>query len=233
MIFSLIIWLYSINSNYLSISNENKSNKLKAKIGLILIPILLIIIRPLFDLLDGGAISIAAGYTSIKFGVFIYFLFWFCFGIWVYVNRNILSLLNLTITIFLGLSALLIFILLYPSLSGFFGHRTNLPEDNYELVFLSLFKGVNTLLWTYFFIAVLHLFFNKSNRFFNWLVIISYPTYLFHLLPSIIFYRYFDRIRTNSINSFIKYYLCIFYYKYYSLLHSSKVYSNKLDNVRI
>ena len=80
MIFSLIIWLYSINSNYLSISNENKSNKLKAKIVLILIPILLIIIRPLCDLLDGGAISIAAGYTSIKFGVFIYFLSWFCFG---------------------------------------------------------------------------------------------------------------------------------------------------------
>ncbi len=191
MIFSLLIWLLAIlPGNILLGKNNRKSHceekfsNSKATFQLLLIAGSLIIFRPIADNLDGGAIGIATNYTSIKFGGLLYFWLWFCAGFWLFDKRDLLySAGSKFLTIFLGITGVLVFYFLSPKLNGIFGYKTITPSDTYDYIIFSLLKGLNTFVWVTFLILVSHQLMNKPRKFVGWLVTLSFPIYLLHMTP--------------------------------------------------
>ncbi|MBT6506520.1 MAG: acyltransferase family protein [Marinovum sp.] len=154
---------------------------------LLLLAVVLVVIRPICDVLDGGAITVATDYFSIKIGGFLYFWIWFCAGLWLFKNQSLLtSGKGLFAVIALGIVSIIIFVFLSPYLTGVFGYNALKPDTLFDFMTLSLLKGVNTLAWMAFLILITHRLIVKTHKPITWFVTLSYPIYLFHLFPCMI-----------------------------------------------
>ena len=194
LIFSLLIWVLAITgclafkeeSTLTQNINDEKRLNFAAKRPFIL-AICLVVLRPFCDYLDGGEISIAVTYFSIPLGGMLYFLTWFSIGFWLFQNQNIFGGFKSGLSVaILGIIGLVIFLLLYPNLSGFFGSNGSSINNWFTFLVLSSVKGLNTLIWVTFMVAIAQKLICKSNKFLAWLVTLSYPIYLFHLLPCMV-----------------------------------------------
>jgi glucan biosynthesis protein C len=106
---------------------------------------------------------------------------------WLYSNRFLLVAASSKVITALSLViAVGVFYILLPNLSGIFGYGAVDPQTTYEAVQISLLKGLNAVLWGFFFILFTHQAMKKSNFVLNWLVTLSFPIYIFHLTPCII-----------------------------------------------
>ena len=185
-IFSCITWVFT-NLNLPSSKADANQNHTKAVVKLVVIAVALVFFRPIFDQLDGGHVGVASNYHTIKLGGFLYFLSWFCAGMWLYSNRFLLVSANSkTITVLSLIIAAGVFYILLPNLSGIFGYGALNPETKSEAIKISLLKGLNAVLWALFFILFTHQAMKKSNFVLNWLVTLSFPIYIFHLTPCMV-----------------------------------------------
>ena len=193
IIFSVLYYLLVsiVNKTVIFKQQINKNAKVFSKSRAIIefsfIGMLLILLRPFVDYLDGGAIGVASHYLTIKFGGIIYFLAWFCSGIWLYHNRELLRNMENKLTVILfGIVSALVFYFLAPNLTGIFGYQSVIPSGRYEFIIFSLLKGINTFLWCVFLIILTQQLMNKPSKLINWLVTLSFPIYLFHILPCLV-----------------------------------------------
>lgn len=183
LLFSCIAWLISTLSSH-SKSATFKQNYKTALAKLILISIALVLLRPIVDHIDGGHISVATHYHTIKLGGFLYFLSWFCAGIWIYSNRFLLVASTSKVITFLSLiCATGVFYFILPSLTGVFGFGATKMETQSDAIIFSLLKGLNAVLWAIFLTLITHQVMKKSNKILDWLITLSFPIYIFHLLP--------------------------------------------------
>ncbi len=194
LIFNFLIWilattgLLTFKKESILTHNTNDKNRLNfAKKSSLILAVFLVILRPFCDYLDGGEISIAVTYFSIPLGGLLYFLTWFSIGFWLFQNQNIIDDFKSDLSVaVLGIIGLIIFVLLYPNLSGFFGSNGFSIYDWLDFLILSSIKGLNTLVWVTFMVATAQKLIRKSSKLLAWLVTLSYPIYLFHLLPCMV-----------------------------------------------
>ena len=121
-LFSCITWIF-IRLKPPSRQAEVNQNQTKAIAKFLIIALVLVCMRPICDLIDGGHVGVASHYHTIKLGGFLYFLSWFIAGAWLHKNRFLLISANSKILTFLCLLAAVgIFYILLPSLSGIWGY---------------------------------------------------------------------------------------------------------------
>ena len=56
-------------------------------------------------------------------------------------------------------------------------------ETQSDAIIFSLLKGLNAVLWAIFLTLITHQVMKKSNKILDWLITLSFPIYIFHLLP--------------------------------------------------
>jgi glucan biosynthesis protein C len=184
--FSCITWIFT-KLKPSSSKPEASQNHTTAIAKVVIIAVVLVFLRPIVDQLDGGHVGVASHYHTVKIGGFLYFLSWFWAGMWLYSNRFLLVAASSKVITALSLViAVGVFYILLPNLSGIFGYGAVDPQTTYEAVQISLLKGLNAVLWGFFFILFTHQAMKKSNFVLNWLVTLSFPIYIFHLTPCII-----------------------------------------------
>jgi glucan biosynthesis protein C len=187
LMFSCIAWLISITRKPIKQTNQQQNYKI-ALIKLLLLLTALILIRPIADQIDGGHIGVASHYYTPKPGGLIYFVAWFFAGMWLYSNRFLLTTAhNKVITLIILVSAIGVFYFLLPDLSGVFGFGATKFDTQYEAIKVSLIKGMNSVLWVTFFTLTTHQVMKNSNNILDWLVTLSFPIYIFHMLPCMLF----------------------------------------------
>ena len=107
---------------------------------------------------------------------------------WLYSNRFLLTTAhNKVITLIILVSAIGVFYFLLPDLSGVFGFGATKFDTQYEAIKVSLIKGMNSVLWVTFFTLTTHQVMKNSNNILDWLVTLSFPIYIFHMLPCLLF----------------------------------------------
>ena len=180
LIFSLIssaIW-----RGRLSTAPENQtgaSNRLLAGLLLAFVPM-----RMVCDMLDGGAVSIAGTYADIKLGGFVYFAFCFLLGSALFSSEETLNKLASRATILvIGTIAAISFAATFSYVDGVFGHRRTPSVNVTDALLGSAFAAVSALSWSMLLIGVTHTLIKRSITLVKWLVELSYPVYLVHLLP--------------------------------------------------
>ena len=158
------------------------SNEMLWVLVLAMIPI-----RMICDQLDGGAISIAETYTDIKFGGFIYSAICFLAGAVLYARRELLAQLSQRRTLLiLGILAILAFVLAFHYIDGIFGHRRSTDISPANALLGSAFAASSAILWCLFILGLSHALITQSNSLIRWLVVLSYPVYLVHLMPAMV-----------------------------------------------
>jgi glucan biosynthesis protein C len=185
-LFSCITWVF-IQLKPPSRQAEVNQNQTKAIAKFLIIALVLVCLRPICDLIDGGHVGVASHYHTIKLGGFLYFLSWFITGAWLYKNRFLLISANSKVLTFLCLlAAVSIFYILLPNLSGIWGYGAVDAETKAKAIQISLLKGLNAVLWGVFFTLFTHQAIKKSNKLLEWLVTLSFPIYIFHLVPCMV-----------------------------------------------
>ena len=155
--------------------------------GLTIRVLALIPIRMICDQLDGGAIRIAETYTDIKIGGFIYFAICFFAGATFYARRELLTPLSQrSVLLFLGIGAVVAFILAFNYVDGFFGHRRSPDISLTDNLIGSTFAASSALLWCLLLLGMSHAMIPQSNALIRWLVELSYPVYILHLVPAML-----------------------------------------------
>lgn len=187
-ILSFIAWLFASVRSSSKVETSNDSQSYSAGITkLIIIAIALALVRPIFDQIDGGHIGVASHYHTIKLGGFLYFFSWFCTGIWLYSNRFLLIAANSKILTFISfICAVVVFYFLLPTLAGVWGYGADEASTLTEAIVISLFKGLNAVLWALFFTLFTHQTMKNSNKLLDWFITMSFPIYIFHLLPCMV-----------------------------------------------
>ena len=185
--FSCIAWLISIIHKPIKQTNQQQSYKI-AIIKLLLLLTALTLIRPIADQIDGGHIGVASHYYTPKPGGLLYFFAWFFAGIWLYSNRFLLTTThNKVITLVILVGAMVVFYFLLPNLIGIFGFGSTKFDTQFEAIKVSILKGLNSVLWVTFFTLITHQVMKNSNNILDWLVTLSFPIYIFHMLPCMLF----------------------------------------------
>lgn len=158
------------------------SNGLFTALLLALIPV-----RMLCDQLDGGAIRIAETYIDIKFGGLIYFARCFLVGAALYIRRDLLAPLSRRSNLMIvGLFAVGAFILTFQYVDGFFGHRRSPDISLTDTLLGSVFAASSAVLWCMFMLGASHALVTHSTALIRWLVELSYPVYILHLVPAML-----------------------------------------------
>ena len=60
-------------------------------------------------------------------------------------------------------------------------------DTQYEAIKVSILKGLNSVLWVTFFTLITHQVMKNSNNILDWLVTLSFPIYIFHMPPCLLF----------------------------------------------
>jgi glucan biosynthesis protein C len=158
------------------------SNGMLTGLVLALVPI-----RMICDQLDGGMIRIAESYTDIKFGGFIYFAICFLAGTALYARRELLTPLSQRKTLLiLGILAIMAFVLAFNYVDSIFGHRRSTDMSLTDALIGSAFAASSALLWCLLMLGLSHALITQSNALIRWLVVLSYPVYLVHLVPAMV-----------------------------------------------
>lgn len=112
-------------------------------------------------------------YTDLKIGNLIYYFSYFLTGSLIYSNKNLFG--------HLAQNKILIMLSFISTLAFIF----QLINYNSAPLIQALLKGINTLFWCLLFLGLATRFVNKSSRLLKWLVELSYPIYLLHVMPII------------------------------------------------
>jgi len=183
LIFSLIssaIWRGASSTE--PKSQKAPTNKLFVGLLLAFVPM-----RMVCDMLDGGAVSIAGSYADIKLGGFAYFAFCFALGSALFSSKEILNrLASRTTILVIGAIAAISFAAAFTYVDGVFGHRQTPSVDVTDALLGSAFAALSALSWSMFLIGVTHTLIKRSITPVKWLVELSYPVYLVHLLPAMV-----------------------------------------------
>ena len=83
----------------------------------------------------------------------------------------------------IGAVALASFAIAFIYVDGVFGHRRTASASMSDAVTGSAFAAVSALSWSFLLLGVTHALVRRSNALVRWLVELSYPVYLAHLLP--------------------------------------------------
>lgn len=177
-----IIWTVTRPASDGAASTWRVGNGLFTALLLALIPV-----RILCDQLDGGAIRIAETYIDIKFGGLIYFAGCFLVGAALFIRRDLLaSFSRQSSLVIIGLLAIAAFILAFNHVDGIFGHRRSPDISLTDTLLGSVFAASSALLWCMFMLGASHALVTHSTALIRWLVELSYPVYILHLVPAML-----------------------------------------------
>lgn len=144
-------------------------------------------VKMVCDLLDGGTLGIAVSYGDIRPGGFLYFAFCFLTGAALFTRRQMLDrLASKPVMLAIGAVALISFAGAFTYVDGVFGHRRTPSASMADAVIGSAFAATSALSWSLFLLGITHAVVKRGNALVRWLVELSYPVYLVHLLPAMI-----------------------------------------------
>ena len=127
---------------------------------------------------NGFKTDIPKIYTDINLVSFLYHWFWFFLGQILYYNRKILDFKPSKIK------------LLFYFILGLITHFSLLIlvfEISFRSFSINILSVISTLIWIIFFVGFFNKFFHRESKILNILLEFSYPIYLIHIAPSIIF----------------------------------------------
>jgi glucans biosynthesis protein C len=78
------------------------------------------------------------------------------------------------------------FILAFNYVDGFFGHRRSPDISLTDNLIGSTFAASSALLWCLLLLGMSHAMIPQSNALIRWLVELSYPVYILHLVPAML-----------------------------------------------
>ena len=177
--------------------------KMPPKIGLIVV-LWLILTVPLAYILNNSwhpsALKVPTTYFDLKIGNLVYHFSYFLVGVILYANQNIFIKIKKTKAILvLGILSISAFFLRLYSDHLTIGQVENLSEvaqtqfDPMLVFFNSVMIGVNSSFWCLFFIGLASKFIQSNSAIIRWLVELSYPIYIIHIIPitmmSAVFYH--------------------------------------------
>ncbi|MBL41088.1 MAG: hypothetical protein CMM49_00340 [Rhodospirillaceae bacterium] len=129
-------------------------------------------------------------YIDLKIGNLIYYFSFFLAGTFFYFNQKWFNIFARTkILILLSILSIVIFLL-------------QLGANDFPIVFIIL-KSINTLLWCLLFLGLATRFIFSSSGLLTWLIELSYPIYLLHLMPIIFISVAFYKTGFSQINIFL------------------------------
>ena len=117
-------------------------------------------------------------YADINLVSFLYHWFWFFLGQILYYNRKILDF---------ELSKIKLFICFTLGITTHFSLLILVFEISFRGFYVNILSTVSTLIWILFFGGLFNKIFRKESKILNILLEYSYPIYLIHIAPSIIF----------------------------------------------
>ena len=177
--------------------------KMPPKIGFIVV-LWLISTVPLAYILNNSwhpsALKVPTTYFDLKIGNLFYHFSYFLVGVILYSNQNIFIKIKKTKAILvLGVLSISAFFLRLYSDHLTIGQVENLSEvaqtqfDPMLVFFNSVMIGMNSTFWCLFFIGLASKFTQSDSAVIRWLVELSYPIYIIHLIPvtmmSAVFYH--------------------------------------------
>ena len=127
-------------------------------------------------------------YAEIKLGNLLYYFSYFLMGPLLYSNQKLFPILAQT----KSLVALAIF-----SLAAFAYQLLGFAESWVTYAFL---KGLNSLFWCLLFLGLATRFIRSGSPLLNWLVELSYPIYLLHIIPIVIISMGFYQTGFSQVN---------------------------------
>ena len=127
---------------------------------------------------NGFKTDIPKIYTDINLVSFLYHWFWFFLGQILYHSRKILDFkpTKTKLSIYFALGLITHFSLLILVF-----------EISFRSFSINILSVVSTLIWIIFFVGFFNKFFHKESKILSTLLEFSYPIYLIHIAPSIIF----------------------------------------------
>tara|TARA_B100001559_G_scaffold34550_1_gene26070 strand:+ start:995 stop:2068 length:1074 start_codon:yes stop_codon:yes gene_type:complete len=162
----------------------------------LVLAILLIITVPLASVLNSGwntylLLTPPETFFELKPGNLVYYFSYFLMGSLLYSNQNLFTKLGQNKTL-LSLTILSIVAFLFQ-----------LIESANPTAIHTLLIGINTLCWVLLFLGFATKLIKSRNMLLGWLVELSYPIYLLHLLPILIFSVELHKAGYSQINIFI------------------------------
>ena len=149
-----------------------------------------ILIRLLCSFPYNGNLPLPDSYSKFFIGTFVYYGFWFYAGVGLYFAKSqivefssfrVISLLGLLSIFSLMLAAFVI------DTYDFFVTPETLNESfTLRFFLMNMYWACTTAFWTFFLTLLVHKIFNRSSIIINWLVELSYPIYIFHLVIAIV-----------------------------------------------
>ena len=151
------------------------------------------IVHVLNNSLNAPALTPPLTYFDLKPGNLIYYFSYFLFGVMFYANQEIFDkLADGKILVFFGFICARAYILkLYTSFLTFgsvedFRSITGMQFDPKLVIIDTFFKGINSIFWTLFLIALASKLIKSDSATLRWFVELSYPIYVVHIIPLII-----------------------------------------------
>jgi len=149
-----------------------------------------ILIRLLCSFPYNGNLPLPDSYSKFFIGTFVYYGFWFYAGVGLYFAKSqILEFSSFKVISLLGL--LSIFSLMSAAFVidtyDFFVTPETLNESfTLRFFLMNMYWACNTAFWTFFLTLLFYKIFNRSSIIISWLVELSYPIYIFHLVIAIV-----------------------------------------------
>ena len=147
--------------------------------------VFLILLRIFSDTLDGGTIRIPFDYLDIKIGSLFYYMIWFLIGASLFAKNSALkSISNRNSLLILGIISVISFPISFFYGQGIFGVMSSEMQSNSDVLIGSISAGFSTSSWVLLMVGVTNVLIKNTNKVIRWLVELSYPIYIIHLLPS-------------------------------------------------
>ena len=171
---SILKYILKLNVNIVKLFNKI----IKKNIILFLFLYFILQILTNFARVNGIKTEIPITYFEISIISLFYHWFWFLIGNIFYYKRHLLEY-KISFKIFIILIIL-----------GYLSHTIHLVlvfVYNFNGYSLNFISTLTTLIWIIVFIGVSNQYFNRNYKIVKYLIEISYPVYLIHLIPAIIF----------------------------------------------
>ncbi len=188
------------------------SKKIPIKI-FIIISFWLVFTVPLAHILNNSlhplAINPSQTYFELKLGNLVYYFSYFLSGVLFYSNQKLFYKLadNKVLISFCILAILAYFLKIYSNSLTFeevkdFKNIELVQFDRDVVLFNAFTKGINSILWSLFFIGLSSKFVKSDYVIIRWFVELSYPIYILHVFPLIIISAIFYSAGFNQFSIF-------------------------------
>ena len=122
---------------------------------------------------DGYQAIIPSHFLETNFLSILYYFNWYLVGQIIYKNQNLLS--------FFGKKSVFLLFVIATTSSFLINNKIT------NFIPISIISLISTLSWIFFVISIGNIFFNKERKIINFFVELSYPVFIFHLVPCIFF----------------------------------------------